>query len=56
MANNSKYFLKMKTFRLTLALLLAGNASAIEGFKNVVKVELTHRSALNHHVDLDQTI
>jgi hypothetical protein len=45
----------MKTFKLTLALLLAGNASAIEAYQNVVKVDLTKRSALNHHVDFDTT-
>jgi len=47
----------MKTFKLAVALLLAGNVSAIEGFKNVVKVELTQRSGLDHHadVDIDQT-
>ena len=39
----------MKTFKLTLALLFAGNVSAMEELKNVVKVELTQRSGLNHH-------
>ena len=45
----------MKSFTKisSLLLLLAGNATAIEEFQNVVKVDLTRRPGLHHHVEMD---
>lgn len=45
----------MKSFTKisSLLLLLAGNTTAIEEFQNVVKVDLTRRPGLHHHVEMD---